>query len=212
MQITNQTNQVYTPQFEALHVATCGKLNIYKVVDQADIGYLKTLPQKIDMKKLMPGLTKEEYERWHEMLEYAIDMMQSPGNTTYFETLNNKICGIITCFPDKTTVIDCICTWPIEFGKKVKFAGKSLFYKVFKDFDKNKGTRIKLDAITNGPYDTVTKYQELGLKPTSKVYNTKLEMEINKYKVKEILNVFERIINYKEVKPKYIDIKEIDIN
>ena len=164
----------YTPSFGALHIANCDKIKLYKVATNSDVNILKSLPDRINMEQLLPGLSKSQYERWHEMLEYAIDMMQNPGNTTYIEAINNKICGIITYFPDKTTVIDCICTWPAQVGQKVKFGGKSLFYQVFKDFEKNKGTRIKLDAIIDGPFNTIRKYEPLGFKKTSKIYPTKV--------------------------------------
>jgi hypothetical protein len=199
----------HSPQFGAIHVATCDKINLYKVANNSDVKYLKSLPAKIKMEELLPGLTKRQYERWHEMLEYAIDMMQNPGNTTYIETLNNKICGIITYFPDKTTIIDCICTWPAQVGQKVKMGGKTLFYQVFRDFEKNKGTRIKLDAITDGPFNTIKKYEPLGFKRTSTVHPTKVEMEANKYKVKETLSELGELIRYKETKPENINIQEL---
>ena len=142
-------NTSYSPNFRALHIANCDKIKLYKVAGSSDMKVLKSLPDRVDLEKLLPGLSKTQYERWHEMLEYAIDMMQNPGNTTYIETLNNKICGIVTFFPNKTTVIDCICTWPAQIGQKVKLGGKSLFYQVFRDFEKNNGSRIKLDAITD---------------------------------------------------------------
>ena len=143
------------------------------------------------------------------MLEYAIDMMQNPGNTTYIETLNNKICGIVTFFPNKTTVIDCICTWPAQIGQKVKLGGKSLFYQVFRDFEKNNGSRIKLDAITDGPFNTIKKYEPLGFRRTSTVHPTKIEMEANKHKVKEILPELEELVHYTETKPQNVDIREL---
>lgn len=200
-------NTNYSPHFRALHIANCDKIKLYKVANKSDVKALKSLPDTVNMEKLLPGLSKSQYERWHEMLEYAIDMMQNPGNTTYIETLNNKICGIVTFFPNKTTIIDCICTWPAQVGQKVKMGGKSLFYQVFRDFEKNKGTRIKLDAITDGPFNTIKKYEPLGFKRTSTVHPTKIEMEANRYKVKEVLPELEELVHYTETKPENVDIK-----
>ncbi len=200
-------NTSYSPNFRALHIANCDKIKLYKVANNADVKALKSLPDRIDMEKLLPGLSKTQYERWHEMLEYAIDMMQNPGNTTYIEAINNKICGIVTFFPNKTTVIDCICTWPAQIGQKVKMGGKSLFYQVFRDFERNNGSRIKLDAITDGPFNTIKKYEPLGFRRTSTVHPTKVEMEANKHKVKEILPELEELVHYTETKPKNVDIK-----
>lgn len=212
MQIQNHNN-TYNPQFGILHcVASCDKLKIHQVTDVSDIKKLKNLPSQVNIKDLMPGLSPKQYSRWQEMLEYAIDMMQNPGNITYIETLNNKICGIITYFPNKTTIIDCICTWPAIAGQKVKFAGKSLFCKVFSDFKENQGTRIKLDAITDGPYNTIDKYEPLGFKATTKVYPTKVEMEANKYKIKEILPELKSLTKYREIKAKTVDINDLMFN
>ena len=202
-------NTNYSPHFRALHIANCDKIKLYKVANNSDVKALKSLPDTVNMEKLLPGLSKSQYERWHEMLEYAIDMMQNPGNTTYIETLNNKICGIVTFFPNKTTIIDCICTWPAQVGQKVKMGGKSLFYQVFRDFEKNKGTRIKLDAITDGPFNTIKKYEPLGFKRTSTVHPTKIEMEANRYKVKEVLPELEELVHYTETKPENIDMREL---
>lgn len=202
-------NTSYSPNFRALHIANCDKIKLYKVANNADVKALKSLPDRIDMEKLLPGLSKTQYERWHEMLEYAIDMMQNPGNTTYIEAINNKICGIVTFFPNKTTVIDCICTWPAQIGQKVKMGGKSLFYQVFRDFERSNGTRIKLDAITDGPFNTIKKYEPLGFRRTSTVHPTKVEMEANKYKVKEILPELEELVHYTETKPENIDMREL---
>ena len=186
----------HNPQFGALHIANCGDLKLYKITDSSDLNFLKALPHNIKTKFLMPNLTKDEYKRWDEMVEYAVDNALCPGNTTYIETNNNKICGIITFREGKTTILDCICTWPTEFGKKVKLAGQTLFYQLFKDFESAKGKKIKLDAITNGPYNTIEKYEKLGFKTTSNVHPTKIEMEINSTIVQDKLTTLKRILQY----------------
>lgn len=88
--------QKYNPQFKALHIANCGDLKLYKITDRADFKFLKSLPDRIHTKDLMPNLTKDEYSRWDEMLQYAVDNSQKPKNITYVETLNDTPCGIIT--------------------------------------------------------------------------------------------------------------------
>ena len=207
-----QNNKIsYTPQFGMLHVANCGKIKLYRVTNNQDVRYLRNLPEHVNIEELMPDLSKSACARWHEMLEYAVDMMQNPDNITYLDVFNNKICGIITNFPNKTTIIDCICTWPIIAGQKVKLAGKSLFYKVFRDFDQNQGTRIKLDAITDGPYDTVQKYESLGFRTTSRVYPTKIEMEANRHKIKQILPQLKTLVKYEEIVPKSVNINELSL-
>lgn len=192
MQIENSTQN-----FKANLIATSGKRSLYKVTDSADIIALKKFSKKTDFKTLMPQNSKTESDRWHEMLEYAIDMAENPGNVTYVESFNNKLCGIITYFPNSTTTIDCICTIPVQIGEKVKLAGKTLFYQVFKDFLDNKGSRIKLSAITNGPYNTINKYADLGFKETTDSTATYVNMSANQYKIKEAMKLLNKIIPYK---------------
>ena len=208
MQINYTTKQ---SRFTALHIANCGELSIYKVTNRSDLNFIKELPQKIKMQELMPNLTKDEYSRWEEMLQYAVDNAHNSGNTTYIEAINNKPCGIITFFLDKTSELDCICTWPVEFGKKVKLAGKTLFYQLFKDFQEIKGKKIKLEAITNGPYNTVKKYETLGFKQTDTL-PTKVKMESSAPKVKETMKELENIIEYQPITKKKVDLyKELNI-
>lgn len=203
----NINNQNYNPQFGALHIANSGELKILKLTDRADLNFIKELPERVDIQRLMPNLTKDEYARWNEMLEYAVDNAQKKENTTYLQILDGKPCGIITFTPDNTTKLDCICTWPIRFGEKVKLAGKTLFYQMFKDFQQLKGKKIKLDAITNGPYDVVTKYETLGFKRTSNIHPTKVEMEINAAKIKETMKTLDNLIDYENIKPEKIDLR-----
>lgn len=196
--------QRYNPQFKALHIANCGDLKLYKITDKADFKFLKNLPDNIHTKDLMPNLTKDEYSRWDEMLQYAVDNSQKSGNITYIETYNNKPCGIITFSPDKNIFkLDCICTWPVEIGKKVKLAGQTLFYQLFKDFQQLNGKKLKLEAITNGPYDTISKYKKLSFIPT-KTHPTKVEMETTAPKLKPIINSLTELLDYEEITPQSI--------
>jgi len=192
-----------------LHIANAGNLQIYKLTDAADKKFIKRLASTVKMDELMPALRKEEAERWNEMLTYAVDNAQYPENVTYIETLNNKVCGIITFRPGNNSLLDCICTWPVEAGKKVKLAGKTLFYQLFKDFLELKSKKLKLEAITNGPYNTVKKYEELGFKQTSSVYPTKIIMETNSSKLKEIFQKLKNIINYEPVEPQKVNLSQI---
>ncbi len=214
MKITTQSQYPQyriTPQFKGLLTSKCANLNIYKIEDNFDLKFVKDLEGKINFESLMPGLSKSQYSRWHEMLEYAVYNASNPNNITYIATSNNKVCGIITYFPDKTTSLDCICTWPVEVGKKVKFGGKALFRQVFEDFFKQNGTRMKLEAITNGPFDTISKYEPLGFHTTSDIYPTKVVMEANKYKIKESLDFLNGLLHYKKVPPKKVNLRELEI-
>ena len=202
MQINN------TPSFKANLVASSGNLKLYKLSGRSDIKALKKLCAETDFSKLMPNQTKQQSERWHEMLEYATDNAQKSSNITYIESCDNKICGIITYTPSATSVIDCICTIPIKTGEKVKLAGKTLFYQVFKDFLEYKGSRINLSAIINGPFNTINKYKELGFKETSSFTPTYVEMTINQYKVKDVFKMLNKLISYKPEKPMPVDLQK----
>lgn len=206
MQIQNY-KQNFTPQFKALHIADAGDLSLYKITDLSDKKYIKNLSEKIKIKELMPNLGKDESDRWQEMLEYAVDNAQYPENITYLETHNNKPCGIITFRTEnKTTFLDCICTFPTVVGEKVKLAGKTLFYQMFKDIQGIRNSQVELEAITNGPFNVVKKYEELGFKKTSRVFPTKVIMEINSSKIKETLRKLTELVDYKPVTPEKINL------
>ena len=46
---------------------------------------------RTDFKKLMPQIDKNQRDRWHEMLEYAVDHAEIPGNTTYITISDGKL-------------------------------------------------------------------------------------------------------------------------
>lgn len=201
----NIQNQRYNPKFEALHIANCGRLKLYKMTDKNDLRYLRSLPDNIHTKDLMPNLSKEQYSRWDEMLQYAVDNSQKKENVTYIETFDDKPCGIITYTPDKNIFkLDCICTWPVEVGKKVKQAGQVLFYQLFRDFQQLHGKKLKLEAITNGPYDTVSKYKKLSFIQTN-AHPTKVEMETSAAKLKPVINSLENSLDYETVSPEKVE-------
>ena len=194
-------NYHYQPNFKALHIANADKIKLYKIIDETDKKFLKKLPELIDTQKLMPNLDKTTAARWNEMLEYAVNNALIKGNETYIAAYENKPCGIITWQTGKNVKLDCICTWPVEVGKKVKLAGKTLFYQFFKDFLEQNCKKAELEAITNGPYNTIQKYEQLGFSKTSKVYPTKTVMETNTYKIKAAFEKLKRIINYECTEP-----------
>ncbi len=207
MQINNFNNNLYNPNFGAVQIAkvkSCLKnidtnLEIYELNAKNDKSFLKILPDKINMKKLMPGLTHQEYSRWQEMLEYAVDNAMLNDRKTLLAVKDEKPCGLLVFLPGKNKFhLDCICTWPVEYGQKVKLAGTALFNQLFKIFEKAKADKIKLEAITNGPYDTVTKYKKLGFVECGG-RDSKIFMEANTQKIKSSLNNLKNLISNTEV-------------
>ncbi len=201
-------NKPYTPNFQALRVAqasntingTLTKLDVYSL-SHKDKHFLRQLCERTDMKKLMPGLGNDEYKRWHEMLEIATDKAENPDRRTFVVAKNGSPCGIITFKPGKKIFdLDCICTWPVEFGKKVNLAGQTLFKMMFEEFSKAKANKIKLDAITDGPYPTEPKYAKLGFRAIGTRDNNKIEMEISSNSVKSALNRLDEKIEQVDIK------------
>lgn len=207
MQISTSHNSL---QFGALHIANAGNLKLYRISDFNDKNYLNTLVTKIKTQELMPKLSKAETDRWDEMIQYAVNNAHNPDNITYLETFDNKPCGIITFRLGKNlSILDCITTFPVEVGKKVQLAGKTLFYQMFKDFQAIKSKKLELEAITNGPFDTVKKYKELGFKKTSKVYPTKTVMETNSSKIDEIFKKLSSLIDYEPIEPEKVNLRDL---
>ena len=204
--------------FQGIHIAntkSCLKnletqIKIYELNAKDDKTFLKKLPQKINMKNLMPDLLLQEYYRWQEMLEYAVDKSMGNDRKTLLAVTDNKPCGLAVYLPGKNKYhLDCICTWPVEYGKKVKLAGSTLFQQLFKDFAASKANKIKLEAIINGPYDTVSKYKKLGFKEYGGEAN-KIFMDISAQKVKESLSNLKQLISCTEIQNKSkINLNEI---
>lgn len=199
MQINSPNNLSFT----ALHISNAKNivknvetsLEIFELNAKNDKTFLKKLPEKIHIETLMPNLTKDEYVRWHEMLEYAAYNAQLSDRKTLLAVKDNHPCGILVYLAGKNKYhLDCICTWPVEYGKKVTLAGKTLFKELFNRFSQSKANKITLEAITNGPYNTVSKYKDLGFKECGGLKH-KIFMETNAAKVKQTLKNLNTLIN-----------------
>lgn len=174
MQIQNNFYSNNNQKFKGLHIAnstnliknTETKIDLYQIT-QKDNSFLEKLRHTVKMNELMPSskITKAEFDRWQEMLNVALDKALNRDRKCIIAAKDKKPCGIITFQPGKNKYhLDCICTWPVEKGKKVTLAGQTLFKQMFTDFLENKANIIDLSAILNGPFDTVSKYSHLGFK------------------------------------------------
>lgn len=204
--LTSINNKPANPNFTAIKIADTRnvlhnistEIQLLELSPKYDKHFLKTFD--VNMETLMPGLAKYNYERWHEMLEYAKDNALKNDRRTLLAVTQGKPCGIMAFQPGKKNFhLDCICTWPIEYAQKVNYAGTTLFNQLFKIFNAEKANKIRLEAITDGPYDTVTKYKKLGFVPIG-ANGHKVEMETNTQRVKQQLDILENYINYKDVK------------
>ncbi len=203
MHISNRLQQPQSPNFKGIHLATsrtCIKnletsIDLYEVTNK-DRAFLKKLKETVKMSDLMPDkmISKEGYDRWQEMLSLAVDKAAGSDRKTIIAAKDNKPCGIITYKPDKRTYeLDCICTWPVEAGKKVALAGQTLFKQMFSEFLKQKSNFIELVAILNGPFPVVHKYMRLGFKQTGGE-NFLVAMRTNQEQVKNTMKYLDDII------------------
>lgn len=212
MEITSCKN--YTPNFQARLVAktvNCigkleTKIDLWEVSSQDSV-VLNKIVEKTNMKKLMPNVPYFENQRHKNMLAIAVDDTLLRGAKTYLAvTDGNKPCGIMSIFEENHNLkTSCVCTWPVEIGKKVKFAGKTLFYHIFQNFKDSKAKKIVLEAISDGPAPTVPWYESLGFRVADK---DRLDtMVINQSKAKEACKRLKNRIDYVPV----TDGKKVDL-
>lgn len=203
--LTNIHNNGIKPNFTAIHIANTKniinnvetEIKLYQMSAKHDRHFLNKFD--INMETIMPNLAKYEYNRWHEMLEVAKDNALKPDRISYLAVTQDKPCGIMSFLPGKKNFwLDCICTWPVEYGKKVNLAGTTLFNQLFKVFNENKADKIKLEAITNGPFDTVSKYKNLSFQSLD-YSRHKVLMETNSHRVSAKLKTLEELIEYSAI-------------
>lgn len=204
MEITSCKN--YTPNFQARLVAktvNCigkleTKIDLWEVSPQDSV-VLNKIVEKTNMRELMPNVPYFENKRHQDMLAIAVDDTLLRGAKTYLAVADgNKPCGIMSIFKENNDLkTSCVCTWPVEIGKKVKFAGKTLFYQIFQDFKDSKAKKIVLEAIYDGPAPTVPWYESLGFRVADK--NRLDTMVINQAKAKDACKRLSNRIDYTPV-------------
>lgn len=207
MRIPNNNQKETTLHFNAIKIARTRNVvkNVETTIDLYELNpihdkiFLNQLKDKIKVKTLMPNLPIQAYSRWQEIFTYAVENALDIDKQSILAVTQNKPCGILVFSPNpKEFHLDCICTWPIEYGKKVTLAGTTLFNQVFKKFINSRAKKINLEAIQNGPYDTVSKYKKLGFVECGNKDNEIL-METNTPTVKQILETLNQIIESKEL-------------
>ena len=182
-------------------------ISIYKLTPE-DNPFLDKL-KKTDFLKLYPKLEEIKLLRWQHILNYCIFEAKDKINTTYLAVSNDKPCAIMTYKDDCAYYLKGICAIPTEINKKVAGAGKTLFYQLFKNIvEENKRGAI-LDAVVDGPFDVVKKYEELGFiedLPSKIVgYST---MTCNKFKAAEQLKKLSASIEYRKCNNEKTDLNQ----
>ena len=169
MKISNLNN---SPNFRAYHIANTrnfvnnisNEIKIFELT-QDDKPFLHRLQQNTDLEKMMPNINKNELEVWKNIFNIAVQQAGSKNKNGLLACFNNTPCGILTyTIKPQSFKIDTICSIPTEIGKKIPYTGKTLFSILFREFLESKAAVIDLDAITNGPFNAVAKYMQLGFK------------------------------------------------
>ncbi len=168
--------------FQAIHIASLKShlnnketpLEIYQLT-KSDRDYLTHLTETIDFEKLMPSIDASHMKIWKNIFRISKSIAFNRWKTTLLCAHEGKPCGIMvySTLPINTK-LDTICTWPTKENKKVPNAGQTLFYMLFKNFLNTENRQIELNAITNGPFDAVSKYMKLGFKQYGGENNTLL--------------------------------------
>ncbi len=141
------------------------RLKVYEL-NREDMPFLQQMYRNIELEKYVTNIPHSQMEVWYTMLKEAINLSCANANKSYLLAKGKKPCGIMTFEPNKSKYeITRVCTWPLKKDEKVPLAGKTLFKTAFEDFLNSNAGSIEIDAIKNGPYDTVGKYMQLGFKP-----------------------------------------------
>lgn len=204
MRIQNNFSHSKQQSFSGINIAkstNCIKnietnIDLFEITNKDKI-FLNKLRNSVKMNELMPDsrITKAEFDRWQEMLNLALDKAQNKDRKCIIAAKDKKPCGIITFQPGQNKYyLDCICTWPIETGKKVTLAGQTLFKQMFADFLNSKANILDLTAILNGPFDTVSKYSKLGFKQIGGE-NFLVAMRTNRDTTEKTMKKLDNIIN-----------------
>lgn len=168
-------------------------LKIYELTPN-DSKFLKELRESVNLEKLMPELDKNKHNVWQQIFNIAVSQASNSSKKGLLAAYNNKPCGIMAYTPNNSKYkIETICTWPVEPQKKVPFTGKTLFDILFMDFLKSKANFIDLDAVTNGPFNAISKYMSLGFKQRGGENNI-TAMRINRENVLKTVEEFNNII------------------
>lgn len=176
-------------------------------LERSDRVFLDKLQAKTKYKNLFPKLTDFLQRRWQKVFDYCIACAHDPDNRTYVAMQNGKPCSIMTYTPESPYFLEGICSIPNEPNKKVPFAGSALLYQLFKDAVENNASGISLEAVTNGPYDVISKYESVGFTQEKDV-DSRIKMNCRKYKVKEQLKEFQFQMEYTPLKSEHVSLEE----
>lgn len=210
MQVDNYSNL----NFKAIKVATAKSIvsnnkttiDIYRLTNK-DKRFLETLLKNFELTKRLPKNNEYEQKVWGDIFKYSVYNALLKGNTSYVAVSENKPCGIICYAKNKITDLIGICALPDKEGNKTPFVGTTFFYHLFNDVLQSGAKNIKLEAVNDSPIDVVKKYLSLGFKITS-AEGRYTQMSINRYKIKEQLEILKNRIKYEVCEPKEANLEQ----
>lgn len=206
MEIYNKNN---TFNFRAIPIATTKnrfhgittKIDLYELT-KADNSFIRQLSSRVNFNNTLKKMNEFDRKRWKKVFDYAIDAIQNNENSSIIAFSNNKPCGFLSFFDEvRSLYLDVVCNIPQENGKKVNFCGTTLIYQLFKYANLFNVKNVSLSAVTDGPFDAISKYKRLGFKDLGMDGNY-VKMSCNQYKIKETLKELSSIIDYKPANTK----------
>lgn len=137
----------------------------YKLYDvnAQDYDFLNKMYNSVNIKKLMPDMTQDDYVLWDMVIRHAIKLSRYTENHSILEAIDNKPCGIMSYKNlNKKYHVSYVATFPTKEKKRVPFAGQILFNELLNRFVKCDNKRIELYAIKDAPFNPISKYLKLG--------------------------------------------------
>ena len=180
-------------------------MDLTQITLEEDKKFLKEL-EKIDYKKLCSNLRPELQERWQKVFNYSLNSALDGDHTTYIAFESKTPCGILTFIEDSSFFLDAICAIPNKQGKKTNLVGKTLFYQIFKDANRENANSIELKAINDGPFNVIDKYSKLGFKTEQHATDEYTPMRCSKHTIKQQLKELPFEIDYEELKPERVNL------
>ncbi len=185
---------------------TISDMEIY-LLERSDRVFLDKLKQKTKYKSLFPKLTEFLQRRWQKVFDYCIACAHDSDNRTYVAFQDKKPCAIMTYTPDSSFFLEGICSIPQSPNKKVPFAGSALLYQLYKDAERDEVSGIRLEGVTNGPFDVIKKYESIGF-TQEKAADSKVKMNCRKYRIKEQLKEFPFQMEYKPLEKEIVNLEQ----
>lgn len=179
-------------------------IDIYKLGSD-DKSFITKLLSKIDYKKLCPQLSELDQLRWQKIFDFCLNQFKGIDSKTYLAVSDNSPCGIITYSGLRDVHLNGICAIPNSDGKKIPFVGKSLFLQLFKMAKNYDAKSIRLEAVTDGPFNVIKKYEELGFKNEGCSKFGYIDMVSNKFNIDNQIKTLSKELEFTELVAQKVD-------